>query len=246
MTAIQSSSVLPPLDVRSQGDVLSEFCQDMATALQPLILPEVVISPRSTLPTKTSMKSPEKLSTPSDGSPCDAQLCMLCSKTFDMDLQRDDFSAHLIMDHNLIIADVKHIPYFPGYVEGWRKIFKQHSVESLCPKIPINYNTSQEEASDRTGSSSSGDGAASPDYTSNPTLDPDFTRKNVIRQSDAAALGAQCPEAGDAPATDVMIFQNLKLSPRPALEVEDPAIAAAHPAIPSVFKMEDLPGKEKR
>ena len=63
---------------------------------------------------------------------------MLCPKRFDMDAERDLFLAHLVMDHNVVIADVKHVPYFPGYVEEWRKMFKTMPL-SVCPKIKTNY-----------------------------------------------------------------------------------------------------------
>ena len=217
---------------------------------------------------------------------------MLCSKRFDMDGERDLFLAHLVMDHNVVIADVKHVPYFPGYVEEWRKMFKTLPLD-VCPKIKTNYvaqskssmmgieeikESEEEDASAVTAaviaavideekeeeefSSPRGEVEEGDVARNTATLAPEKTEaelfgKDAPSATDAGGGGGEggrqgagddeeedgngestsslnhLPEAGDAPALDVL--KNAILE-RPALELEDPAIAAAHPAVPPLFK----------
>jgi len=203
------------------------------------------------------------------------QLCMLCPKRFDMDVERDLFLAHLVMDHNVVIADVKHVPYFPGYVEEWRKLFKTLPLD-VCPKIKTNYvaqvdgtpmaivKEAEEEEEAKEDESSSREGITSDASAVDTCLKEDVAEeiqntqllpeKAEDAEQDATGGGRQVgagdeeeeeeaeegraasppklmPEAGDAPAVDVL----RRSIGRPALEVEDPAIAAAHPAVPPLY-----------
>jgi len=168
----------------------------------------------------------------------DKQLCMLCHKRFDMDAERDLFLAHLVMDHNVVIADVKHVPYFPGYVEEWRRKFKLLNIDDVCHKIKTNVTHDEspedEEAKEgsQEGSSSGCDaGSSSPDENKDSWTLVE-TQVGDNQMSISPRILAKCaledssfvPEAGDAPATDVS-----RHSPRPAAEQEDPAIAEARP-----------------
>ena len=270
--------------------------ETMATTLQPLMLPDlpheatmisdpsklaatlpspIILSPQGgphLHPDHHLLTGDQTPSTVADQRPINAeekQLCMLCTKRFDMDAERDLFLAHLVMDHNVVIADVKHVPYFPGYVEEWRKMFLTLPLE-VCPKIKTNYvakagglgietveeegEVGQEEESPREETTSrsrrlktvSGSSAADDDDKDEYFLatDKEVTRGGVnesgeskdgggrgdVEDSEVTASSPpkQLPEAGDAPAIDVL----KRSSARPALEVEDPAIAAAHPAMP--------------
>lgn len=196
------------------------------------------------------------------------QLCMLCVKRFDMDGERDLFLAHLVMDHNVVIADVKHVPYFPGYVEEWRKMFKTLPLD-ICPKIKTNYvaktggltvETVVEEAEgeefesltvniDESLSEAERVKAVSESAAADDGIE---VRQNQLTPKaygsgdgedeavSSSSPSKQLPEAGDAPAIDVIDVLK-RAAARPALEVEDPAIAAAHPALPS----ELLEGKKR-
>jgi len=279
----------------------------IATALQPLVLPDGPVSPVDTpapppsppttsdTPGSHAPRHPRGPTKPfSDGGGgggglltamnAEKQLCMLCPKRFDMDEERDLFLAHLVMDHNVVIADVKHVPYFPGYVEEWRKMFETLSLD-ICPKIKTNYvakpegigvgpsrkeevvneeDEDEEEAAapldeETTALNSSGESPERAEYEdAEETLallclaalsgkdgkdgadcgggsggvakrrsgggDEEVEEEEVV--SPAPNHGA-----GDAPAFDVLKRSTSVV--RPALEVEDPAIAEAHPAVPT-------------
>jgi len=217
------------------------------------------------------------------------QLCMLCPKRFDMDEERDLFLAHLVMDHNVVIADVKHVPYFPGYVEEWRKMFETLSLD-ICPKIKTNYvakpegigvglgakekicEEDEEEEEEEEGLeeeaaapldeattalNSSGESPERAEYEdAEETLAPSHPVSSCKEEKDGVDCGAgggvakrrsgggdeevqgeevasPAPNhgAGDAPAFDIL--KRSTSAVRPALEVEDPAIAEAHPAVPT-------------
>ena len=164
------------------------------------------------------------------------------------------------MDHNVVIADVKHVPYFPGYVEEWRKMFKILPLD-ICPKIKTNYvaktggltvETVEEEAEgeefesltvnvDESLSEAERVKAISESAAAEEGIE---VRQNQLTPKDygsgdgeeeavsSSSPSKQLPEAGDAPAVDVIDVLK-RSAARPALEVEDPAIAAAHPALPS-------------
>ncbi|KAJ8411273.1 hypothetical protein AAFF_G00172790 [Aldrovandia affinis] len=77
---------------------------------------------------------------PAHGVPPDhsvSVLCVLCSESSPLS-QKDSYLRHLVLQHKLVIADVKLIAHFPSYVLYWRKRFTEQPITDFCTVIRTN------------------------------------------------------------------------------------------------------------
>uniref|UniRef100_A0A667GE20 Zinc finger protein 277 n=1 Tax=Lynx canadensis TaxID=61383 RepID=A0A667GE20_LYNCA len=93
--------------------------------LEPLSLPE---SPGGT--------------TALEGSP--SVPCIFCEEHFPMD-EQDKLLKHMIIEHKMVIADVKLVADFQRYILYWRKRFTEQPVTDFCSVIRINSTAPLEE-----------------------------------------------------------------------------------------------------
>ncbi|XP_027430226.1 zinc finger protein 277 isoform X3 [Zalophus californianus] len=93
--------------------------------LEPLSLPE---SPGGT--------------TALEGSP--SVPCIFCEEHFPMD-EQDKLLKHMIIEHKLVIADVKLVADFQRYILYWRKRFTEQPITDFCSVIRINSTAPLEE-----------------------------------------------------------------------------------------------------
>ncbi|XP_025785096.1 zinc finger protein 277 [Puma concolor] len=98
------------------GSVSYEDSKDCI--LEPLSLPE---SPGGT--------------TALEGSP--SVPCIFCEEHFPMD-EQDKLLKHMIIEHKMVIADVKLVADFQRYILYWRKRFTEQPVTDFCSVIRIN------------------------------------------------------------------------------------------------------------
>ncbi|XP_072519560.1 zinc finger protein 277 [Salminus brasiliensis] len=83
---------------------------------------------------------PEQLSSSvSHASSNDACLvsCVLCSHLAPMS-DKDGLLKHMVLDHKLVIADIKLIADFPKYTLYWRKRFAEQPITDFCSVIKTN------------------------------------------------------------------------------------------------------------
>uniref|UniRef100_A0A8C0MJ66 Zinc finger protein 277 n=2 Tax=Canis lupus familiaris TaxID=9615 RepID=A0A8C0MJ66_CANLF len=93
--------------------------------LEPLSLPE---SPGGT--------------TALEGSP--SVPCIFCEEHFPMD-EQDKLLKHMIIEHKMVIADVKLVADFQRYILYWRKRFTEQPITDFCSVIRINSTAPLEE-----------------------------------------------------------------------------------------------------
>lgn len=77
-----------------------------------------IIGPLSFSNQKTEPKTPVSLFE----SPLTVQ-CLFCDKTYQFYAEKDDYLAHLYLDHRLVIGDEEQVAIFHEYLIYWRKIF---------------------------------------------------------------------------------------------------------------------------
>ncbi|MGH0127012.1 UNVERIFIED_CONTAM: hypothetical protein FKN15_071435 [Acipenser sinensis] len=86
--------------------------------LEPLSLPE---SPGGSIPPDNSTSVP----------------CILCEENYSL-TEKDALLKHLILEHKLVIADVKLIADFRRYILYWRKRFPEQPITDFCSVIRTN------------------------------------------------------------------------------------------------------------
>ncbi|XP_033880952.1 zinc finger protein 277 [Acipenser ruthenus] len=86
--------------------------------LEPLSLPE---SPGGSIPPDNSTSVP----------------CILCEESYSL-TEKDALLKHLILEHKLVIADVKLIADFRRYILYWRKRFPEQPIIDFCSVIRTN------------------------------------------------------------------------------------------------------------
>lgn len=64
-----------------------------------------------------------KMSTPSSLTPTTDILCLFCEKLFKFYKEKDEYLAHLYLEHRLVIADEDKIAIFHEYLLSWREKF---------------------------------------------------------------------------------------------------------------------------
>ncbi|KAI2648328.1 Zinc finger protein 277 [Labeo rohita] len=74
------------------------------------------------------------LASSSDGRPV---TCALCSDSFPAS-EKDQLLKHMVLDHKLVIADVKLIADFPRYILYWKKRFTEQPITDFCSVIKTN------------------------------------------------------------------------------------------------------------
>nr|XP_014085670.1 zinc finger protein 277 [Bactrocera oleae] len=63
--------------------------------------------------------------------PADIQ-CLQCNCVYQFPADKDDYLAHLFLEHRLVIADVEDIPLLEDYLIFWLKEFTGHELEEYC------------------------------------------------------------------------------------------------------------------
>ncbi|RXN23372.1 zinc finger protein 277-like [Labeo rohita] len=63
--------------------------------------------------------------------------CALCSDSFPAS-EKDQLLKHMVLDHKLVIADVKLIADFPRYILYWKKRFTEQPITDFCSVIKTN------------------------------------------------------------------------------------------------------------
>ncbi|XP_027896513.1 zinc finger protein 277 isoform X2 [Xiphophorus couchianus] len=111
--------VSPPLDsfliCRSSG---------RDSILEPLSFPELGAGSPST---------PSVVQYPSD----ELLVCLFCSESVPL-LQKDTLLRHLLLEHKLVIADIKLIANLPRYLVYWKGRFLEQPVPDFCSVIKTN------------------------------------------------------------------------------------------------------------
>uniref|UniRef100_A0A8D2CPZ4 C2H2-type domain-containing protein n=1 Tax=Sciurus vulgaris TaxID=55149 RepID=A0A8D2CPZ4_SCIVU len=107
------------------GGVDREDSNSEDCILEPLSLPE---SPGGT--------------TTLDGSP--SVPCIFCEEHFPV-AEQDKLLKHMIIEHKLVIADVKLVADFQRYILYWRKRFTEQPITDFCSVIRINSTAPLEE-----------------------------------------------------------------------------------------------------
>ncbi|XP_061578684.1 zinc finger protein 277 [Cololabis saira] len=64
-------------------------------------------------------------------------LCLFCSESFPL-VQKEQLLKHLVLEHKLVIADVKLIADLPKYVLYWKGRFLEQPVTDFCSVIKTN------------------------------------------------------------------------------------------------------------
>ncbi|KAK2187562.1 hypothetical protein NP493_162g07030 [Ridgeia piscesae] len=64
--------------------------------------------------------------------------CLLCAQQFDVMEMQDDLLRHLLLQHKLVIADVKLVAHFKKYLDYWRQRFKDAAITEFCSVIKTN------------------------------------------------------------------------------------------------------------
>ncbi|XP_053964525.1 zinc finger protein 277 [Anastrepha ludens] len=58
--------------------------------------------------------------------------CVQCSDVYEFQTAKDDYLAHLFMEHRLVIADVEDIALLDEYLKYWQKELTGHKLEEYC------------------------------------------------------------------------------------------------------------------
>ncbi|XP_067633574.1 zinc finger protein 277 [Eurosta solidaginis] len=58
--------------------------------------------------------------------------CVKCTIVYKFPTERDDYLAHLFMEHRLVIGDVEDIALLDEYLKYWQKDFTDHELEEFC------------------------------------------------------------------------------------------------------------------
>ncbi|MEQ2192793.1 hypothetical protein XENOCAPTIV_017379, partial [Xenoophorus captivus] len=64
-------------------------------------------------------------------------VCLFCSESVPL-MQKDALLRHMLLDHKLVIADVKLIVNLPGYMVYWKGRFLEQPVTDFCSVIKTN------------------------------------------------------------------------------------------------------------
>ncbi|XP_075065123.1 zinc finger protein 277 [Mixophyes fleayi] len=86
------------------------------------------------LETLSLPESPVTASDPSDGL---FLPCMFCEQSY-KEMEKDGLLKHMIIEHKLVIADVKLIANFRRYVGYWKKRFADQAITDFCSVIKTN------------------------------------------------------------------------------------------------------------
>ncbi|KAM7121138.1 zinc finger protein 277 isoform 2-T2 [Molossus nigricans] len=70
--------------------------------------------------------------------------CVFCEEHFPV-AEQDQLLKHMIIEHKVVIADVKLVADFPRYILYWRKRFSEQPVTDFCSVIRINSTAPPEE-----------------------------------------------------------------------------------------------------
>lgn len=62
-------------------------------------------------------------------------LCLFCDKLFKFYQEKNDYLAHLYLEHRLIIGDEEQIAIFHEYLSYWREIFSKCSKDHICTSM---------------------------------------------------------------------------------------------------------------
>ncbi|XP_063302955.1 zinc finger protein 277 isoform X2 [Pelobates fuscus] len=73
--------------------------------------------------------------------------CLFCEQSYQTD-QQNDLLKHLIMQHQLVIADVKLIANFKRYCFYWKKRFSEQPITDFCSVIRTNSEASLDQQED--------------------------------------------------------------------------------------------------
>uniref|UniRef100_A0A3B5PTD7 Zinc finger protein 277 n=1 Tax=Xiphophorus maculatus TaxID=8083 RepID=A0A3B5PTD7_XIPMA len=98
------------------------LCRD--SILEPLSFPELGAGSPST---------PSVVQYPSD----ELLVCLFCSESVPL-LQKDTLLRHLLLEHKLVIADIKLIANLPRYLVYWKGRFLEQPVPDFCSVIKTN------------------------------------------------------------------------------------------------------------
>lgn len=58
--------------------------------------------------------------------------CLFCDLSLVFPAAKDEYLAHLFMEHRLVIADVEDIKLLPEYLKCWQKSFNGHHITEYC------------------------------------------------------------------------------------------------------------------
>ncbi|XP_069832260.1 zinc finger protein 277 [Dendropsophus ebraccatus] len=84
-----------------------------------------------------SLSLPESLSTDCTQVEDDSLPCMFCEQSYKEE-EKDRLLKHMIIDHKLVIADVKLIANFKRYIIYWKKRFTEQAITDFCSVIKTN------------------------------------------------------------------------------------------------------------
>ncbi|KAI5105428.1 zinc finger protein 277 [Silurus meridionalis] len=97
----------------------SERSGGLDCILEPLCFPE---------------QRPASISSTDDGCPV---CCVLCPHTAPLS-DKDQLLKHLLLEHKLVIADIKLVADFPKYMLYWKKRFTEQPITDFCSVIKTN------------------------------------------------------------------------------------------------------------
>ena len=136
-TNIEETKVIP---VNKQLDKTSEKALECDAILNPLMLEKGSATASGTDGLKDFNKkltfSPMHHRMLDNETPC--MLCDHIESNMDSPSHYNEYLCHLIVEHQLVIADVKLIADLQSYAVYWKKRFDEESVESFCSKIITN------------------------------------------------------------------------------------------------------------
>ncbi|XP_014827925.1 PREDICTED: zinc finger protein 277 isoform X3 [Poecilia mexicana] len=104
--------------------VLNDYPSGRDSILEPLSFPELGAGSPST---------PIVVQHPSD----ELLVCLFCSESVPL-LQKDTLLRHLLLEHKLVIADIKLIASLPRYLVYWKGRFLEQPVTDFCSVIKTN------------------------------------------------------------------------------------------------------------
>lgn len=58
--------------------------------------------------------------------------CLFCDLSLVFPAAKDEYLAHLFMEHRLVIGDVQDIKLLPEYLKSWKKVFDGHQITEYC------------------------------------------------------------------------------------------------------------------
>nr|CAB3267922.1 zinc finger protein 277 [Phallusia mammillata] len=96
--------------------------------LEPLLLKEEKLTPNSVEASNKKLADNE--------TPC--MLCQYTEKDLDSKAHYDEYLCHLIVEHKMVVADVKLIADLRKYAIYWKKRFQEGPLDEFCSKIKTN------------------------------------------------------------------------------------------------------------